>query len=106
MEASALAEPADNCLCRRCHERRRITCIVAAADRVDPHPDHLVPECPTHPEPAIGDEATCRNCRRPIVYAVVEEYGHLPRTGWSDGFPRDALICFRAIDHRHIPTHA
>ena len=102
MSAYTDAHTAD-CLCRRCHRGRYVECIIAP--RVD-HPDHLVPECPATPPPALGAEATCRTCRRHITWEVVEEWGYLPRTGWSDKFPRDALVCFKAADYRHVPTTA
>jgi hypothetical protein len=51
--------------------------------------------------------ATCRTCGQPITFETVdrEHEGRLPATGWSDGFRRDALVCFSAIHYEHIPDH-
>lgn len=50
-----------------------------------------------------GDTGICRTCALPITYETVEEPGYKPRTGWSDGARRDALVCFSAINYRHAP---
>lgn len=91
-----------DCLCRGCYDARHIQCVWAWGE--DPHPDHRHPECESSPPPELGITATCRTCGKPITYEVVEEHDRLPRTGWSDGFRRDALVCFSAIDYRHIPN--
>jgi hypothetical protein len=53
---------------------------------------------------AIGATSTCRTCEKPIEYGpVTQPGGYLARIGWSDGSPRDGLICFRALHYAHVP---
>lgn len=61
------------------------------------HADRLAAEA------AEGDTGICRTCARPITFTTVEEPGYNPRTGWSDGARRDALVCFKAVDYAHVP---
>lgn len=91
------------CICRPCHDRRRVECLVTSSRGQD-HPDHLTPDCPSTRPATLGDTATCLTCRKPITYCVVEEHGYKPRTGWSDGYRVDALVCFQSIDYSHKPT--
>lgn len=51
----------------------------------------------------LGATSRCRLCDQPIIYAEVVEPGHLPRIGWTDGFPRDGLVCFSAFNLTHAP---
>jgi hypothetical protein len=98
-----MAEHDQDCLCRPCHERRRIECFLATSDRQDPHQDHRVPECVATPGIEQGATAVCRTCEAPITWTTVEEPGHQSRTGWSDNARRDAIVCFRALDYAHVP---
>ncbi|WP_181312482.1 hypothetical protein [Nocardioides campestrisoli] len=45
----------------------------------------------------------CRTCMRPITHETRTEPGFLPREGWYDDARTDALVCFKAIDYRHVP---
>lgn len=56
------------------------------------------------PDPQIGDTGVCRTCRQPITFTTLHTPGFQPRTGWSDGAQRDALVCFRARDYAHVPS--
>ena len=50
-------------------------------------------------------EAICRTCREPI-WNEGGTVGHVKRAeGWSDRIERggDSLVCFRAINYRHVP---
>ena len=46
----------------------------------------------------------CRTCVRPIWQELGTIDGK-PRQGWSDRIERggDSLVCFKAIDYRHVP---
>ena len=56
--------------------------------------------------PAIGDTAICRTCRKPIVWETRTDPGYLPRTGWSDQYPKDAFVCFSALNYAHVPQES
>lgn len=58
------------------------------------------------PSEEIGDTGVCRFCERDILYREVNTPGFLPRTGWSDEFPRDPLVCFSALNYKHEPKGA
>jgi hypothetical protein len=45
----------------------------------------------------------CRTCMRPLTRETRTEPGFLPRLGWYDDARTDPLICFRAVDYRHVP---
>lgn len=98
---SALDSHVDGCGCQWCRRRRSVDCMLAGKDN---HPDHRVSDCPAAWKPTVGDEARCSTCGQPITYKRVEEYGYLPRIGWSDGCRADELVCFKAIDYRHEPA--
>lgn len=48
-------------------------------------------------------ETLCRTCMRPITHETRTEPGYLPREGWYDDARTDPLVCFKAIDYRHVP---
>lgn len=52
---------------------------------------------------ALGTEATCRTCAKPITYTIVTRDGFNPRETWSDGHARDPWTCFSAISLTHSP---
>lgn len=66
--------------------------------------EHITDTDPNRP--ALGTTATCRTCGKPITFQTVFETGYLPRVGWSDQAPRDALVCFRAANLTHSPSDA
>lgn len=48
----------------------------------------------------------CRTCMRPLTWETRTEPGYLPRTGWYDDAHSDPLVCFKAVDYRHVPLTA
>lgn len=48
-------------------------------------------------------EFVCRNCVRPITFETRTEPGFLPHEGWYDDCRTDPLLCFRAVNYRHVP---
>ena len=48
----------------------------------------------------------CRTCMEPLTWETRTEPGYKPRTGWCDGARSDPLVCFKAIDYRHVPLTA
>ena len=52
------------------------------------------------------DVVLCRTCMRPLTWETRTEPGYLPRTGWYDDVRSDPLVCFKAIDYRHVPLTA
>jgi hypothetical protein len=48
----------------------------------------------------------CRTCMRPLTWETRTEPGYLPRTGWYDDARSDPLVCFKAVDYRHVPLTA
>lgn len=48
----------------------------------------------------------CRTCMRPLTWETRTEPGFKPRTGWHDDARSDALVCFKAVDYRHVPLTA
>lgn len=46
---------------------------------------------------AARSAVLCRTCTEP---------GYLPRTGWYDDARSDPLVCFKAVDYRHVPLTA
>lgn len=45
----------------------------------------------------------CRTCMRPLTWETRTEPGFNPRQGWYDDARTDPLICFSAVDYRHVP---
>jgi len=45
----------------------------------------------------------CRTCLRPITHETRTEPGFLSREGWYDDARTDALVCFKALEYRHVP---
>jgi hypothetical protein len=43
---------------------------------------------------------------RPLTWETRTEPGYLPRTGWYDDARSDPLVCFKAVDYRHVPLTA
>ncbi len=103
----------ERCLCSSAHTNwRAIDDLLAAlesaqsdrdelrarlTEREREHADRLAEQA------TEGDTGICRTCTELITFTTVEEPGYLPRTGWSDGAHRDALVCFKAIGYRHVP---
>lgn len=52
----------------------------------------------------VGDTGLCRTCLAPIWWET-GEVGRREFLGWSDRITRggDSLVCFKAIEYRHVP---
>ena len=94
------------------HSRADIDWLLAEVERVTAERDELQARVTNRErqyadklaeDATLGDVGVCRTCARSITFATVEEPGYEPRTGWSDGARTDALVCFKAVDYRHVP---